>query len=123
MGALLVAAGVLLATQAPDPGPYGLRVLPSVLVVALGMACAAALLSAAILGAVDEGHVGVASGLNSAVAQLGGAIAIALIGAVLSQRGAGLATSFRIAATAGSVLAVAAAACVALPGRARSSAG
>ena len=51
------------------------------------MAIAVAPLTTAVLGAVDEHHVGTASGLNSAVSRAGGLIVVALLGAVLSQRG------------------------------------
>ncbi len=84
--------------------------LPSVLLVALGMACAAAPLTSAVLSAVDQHHQGAASGLNSAVARAGGLGATALLGSVLSATGAGLVTAFHAAAIAGVVVAVAASA-------------
>jgi EmrB/QacA subfamily drug resistance transporter len=112
-GACLVAAGCLLAPLATHRGPYWTTVLPSVVAVALGMACAAAPLTAAILSAVDPRHTGAASGLNSAVAQLGGVIAIALIGAVLAQRGTAFVAAFDVAAVVGAVAALAAAAAIA----------
>lgn len=113
VGACLVAAGCLLATLAGRPGPYWATVLPGVAAVALGMACAAAPLTAAILSAVDARHTGAASGLNSAVAQLGGVIAVALIGGVLAQRGAAFVAAFDAAAIAGALTALAAAAAIA----------
>ena len=58
------------------------------------MTCSAAPLTSAILSAVDAKHTGAASGLNSAVAQLGGVIVIALVGAVLALRGAALIAAF-----------------------------
>jgi len=112
-GALLVAAGLLLALLVRPGAGYWTGVLPSVAAVALGMACAAAPLTAAVLGAVDARHTGAASGLNSAVAQLGGVVAIALIGGVLAQRGAGLTSAFHAAAIAGALAALAAGASIA----------
>jgi EmrB/QacA subfamily drug resistance transporter len=114
VGTLLVAAGFLLALLAGTGGSYWITVLPSVAAIALGMACAAAPLTAAVLGAVDARHTGAASGLNSAVAQLGGVVAIALIGGVLATRGAVFVHAFHLAALVGSVAAVAAALCVRL---------
>jgi EmrB/QacA subfamily drug resistance transporter len=111
-GAALVAAGVLLGMLAAQPGGYVLHVLPAVLVVALGMACAAAPITAAVLGAVDKAHTGAASGLNSAVAQLGGVVAIALLGGVLARKGADFASAFEVAAVVGAIVAAAAAATV-----------
>ena len=113
VGACLVAAGCLLTTLAGHRGPYWATVLPGVVAVALGMACAAAPLTAAVLSAVDPRHTGAASGLNSAVAQLGGVIAVALIGGVLAQRGAAFVAAFDVAAMAGALTALAAAAAIA----------
>jgi predicted MFS family arabinose efflux permease len=111
-GATLVAAGSLLALLIGPGGDYWTAVLPCVVVVALGMSCAAAPLTSAILGAVDAKHTGAASGLNSALAQLGGVIVIALIGAVLAMRGAALIGAFHVAAIAGAIVALAAAAAI-----------
>jgi EmrB/QacA subfamily drug resistance transporter len=113
VGACLVAAGCLLATFAARHGPYWATVLPSVALLALGMACAAAPLTSAVLSAVDSRHTGAASGLNSAVAQLGGVVAVALIGGVLASRGTAFVAAFDIAAVAGAVTALAAAATIA----------
>jgi hypothetical protein len=54
---------------------------------ALGMTIAVAPLTAAVLGSVEERHVAMASGFNSAVARTGGLIATALLGAVLASTG------------------------------------
>jgi hypothetical protein len=78
------------------------------------MACAAAPLTAAVLGAVDARHTGAASGLNSALAQLGGVVAVALLGGVLASRGAVFVRAFHIAAAAGALGALAAGAAILL---------
>jgi hypothetical protein len=65
-----------------------------------------------VLGAVDKAHTGAASGLNSAVAQLGGVVAIALLGGVLARKGADFASAFEVAAVVGAIVAAAAAATV-----------
>lgn len=113
-GAALVAAGCALALLVPKGGGYWTGVLPAVAVVALGMAAAAAPLTAAVLSAVDSRHTGAASGLNSALAQLGGVIAIALIGQVLATRGARFVQAFDVAAVFGVVVALAAGATIAI---------
>jgi EmrB/QacA subfamily drug resistance transporter len=113
-GAGLVACGCALAILAPKGGGYWTGVLPAVSLVALGMAAAAAPLTAAVLGAVDSRHTGAASGLNSAVAQLGGVIVIALIGQVLARRGDAFVAAFSASALAGALLALAAGATIAI---------
>jgi EmrB/QacA subfamily drug resistance transporter len=112
VGASLVAAGCALALLAPRSGGYWTGVLPAVTVAALGMAAAAAPLTAAVLGAVDSRHTGAASGLNSAVAQLGGVIVIAMIGQVLARRGGAFVAAFGASAVVGAVLALAAGASI-----------
>ena len=54
---------------------------------AIGMTIAVAPLTSSVLGSVEEQHVAMASGFNSAVARTGGLIATALLGAVLASDG------------------------------------
>jgi len=120
-GCLLVAAGLLAALLVNTGAGYWTGVLPSVLAVGLGMACAAAPLTTAVLSSVDARHTGAASGLNSAVARVGGVVAIALIGAVLAAHAAALLRAFHLAAIAGTVISAAAAICSAAVGDGASS--
>jgi EmrB/QacA subfamily drug resistance transporter len=87
IGPLVVAAGLLLSRLIHPGGAYWSGVFPTVLVMALGMTIAVAPLTAAVLGSVEERHVAMASGFNSAVARTGGLIATALLGAVLASTG------------------------------------
>ena len=112
-GGLLVASGLLLGLRASG-GAYAADVLPAVAVAAAGMGCAAAPLTSAVLSSVGPDHTGAASGLNSAVAQLGGVIAVALIGGVLAAKGGAFVDAFRIAIVASAGACVAAAAAIAV---------
>ena len=85
--------------------------MPSILIIAIGMAGAVAPLTTAVLASVDSRHTGTASGFNSAVARTGGMIATALLGAVLSQQGEALAFAFRVSAIMAAALSLAAASC------------
>jgi hypothetical protein len=71
---------------------------------ALGMTIAVAPLTASVLGSVEERHVAMASGFNSAVARVGGLIATALLGAVLAAEGAELFGGFHIAMTVSAIV-------------------
>jgi MFS family permease len=106
IGPLIVACGYALSLRIGVDGGYLVTVLPSILAVSLGMAIAVAPLTTAVLSAVDEHHVGTASGLNSAVSRAGGLIVTALLGAVLSQRGEQLIAALHDAALIGAALAL-----------------
>ena len=90
LGPLLVAAGFALGLRIDGDASYWTSVLPSILLISIGMAVAVAPLTTAVLSSVDAHHVGTASGLNSAVSRSGGLIATALLGVVLSQQGQAL---------------------------------
>jgi hypothetical protein len=83
-------------------------------VIALGMACAVAPLTTAVLMSVDSRHTGAASGLNSAVARTGGLIATALVGPVIASSGPALLSAFDVAAAMGAVICSVAAASAAM---------
>jgi EmrB/QacA subfamily drug resistance transporter len=106
IGPLLVAAGFLLGLRIGANGSYWATVLPSIVIVSLGMAIAVAPLTTAVLSAVDDHHVGTASGLNSAVSRAGGLIVVALAGIALSRSGAALIAGLHDAALAGAGLAL-----------------
>jgi predicted MFS family arabinose efflux permease len=106
IGPVIVAVGFLLALRIGSDASYWTGVLPSMVVIALGMACAVAPLTTAVLMSVDAHHVGAASGMNSAVARTGGLVTTALVGGVLAASGPALAHAFGIAAIAGAALCV-----------------
>jgi EmrB/QacA subfamily drug resistance transporter len=108
VGPLVVAAGFVLALRIGVTAAYWTHVLPSVLVIALGLSAAVAPLTTAVLSAVDGRYTGAASGINSAVAETGGLIATALLGVVLASHGASLLAGFHMAMVAGAAVCVAA---------------
>ena len=97
VGPLIVAAGMVLARLIGQDTSYWAGAFPSILVMALGMTIAVAPLTSSVLGSVEEQHVAMASGLNSAVARTGGLIATALLGSVLASKGGQLFAGFHMA--------------------------
>lgn len=97
VGPLVVTAGMSLAPLVSAHSNYWTSAFPMILVMAVGMTIAVAPLTASVLGSVEEQHVAMASGFNSAVARTGGLIATALLGAVLSNSGDALFSGFHAA--------------------------
>jgi EmrB/QacA subfamily drug resistance transporter len=110
-GSLGVAAGFLLLLRLNQDVDYWTDVFPALLILALGMSSTAAPLTTAVLGSVNERHTGSASGLNSALARIGGLVVTALLGIVLSATGSALIAAFHLAVVAGAVMAIGAALC------------
>jgi hypothetical protein len=91
VGPLVAAGGLLLMTRAEPGTTYLTGVLPGVLVFSLGMCLVVAPITSTALTALEPEHAGLASGVNNAVARVGGLLAIAVLPAV-----AGIGTSNRI---------------------------
>jgi MFS family permease len=97
IGPLIVAAGMMLSRLMSQDANYWAGPFPTILVMAIGMTIAVAPLTSSVLGSVEEHHVAMASGFNSAVARTGGLIATALLGAVLASKDAQLFAGFHVA--------------------------
>jgi EmrB/QacA subfamily drug resistance transporter len=97
IGPLVVAAGMAASLLITTSSSYWTGPFPTVLLMAIGMTIAVAPLTASVLGSVEERHVAMASGFNSAVARTGGLIATALLGAVLASSGEELFSGFHVA--------------------------
>ncbi|WP_243983248.1 MFS transporter [Streptomyces sp. NEAU-YJ-81] len=99
-GQLLMAAGLLAMVAVPTDSPAWLSVLLMVPIGA-GGAMAVTALTALLLEKVPAERAGVASGVLNAARQLGGALAVAVFGALVADRSgfvSGLHTSLLIAA-------------------------
>lgn len=96
-GPLIVGAGMLLARMIHEDSSYWTGAFPTIAVMAIGMTIAVAPLTSSVLGSVEEQHVAMASGFNSAVARTGGLIATALLGSVLASKGTDLFDGFHLA--------------------------
>jgi MFS family permease len=105
VGPLVVAAGLVASWLILPDTSYWRGTFPAILVMALGMTIAVAPLTASVLGSVEEKHVAMASGFNSAVARTGGLIATALLGGVLAGTGAQLFARFHAAMTVAAIVA------------------
>jgi len=105
VGPTVVALGMLLAWLVTPGRSYWTGAFPMILVMAIGMTIAVAPLTSSVLGSVEEQHVAMASGFNSAVARTGGLIATALLGSVLSSEGEQLFAGFHGAMVASAIVA------------------
>jgi EmrB/QacA subfamily drug resistance transporter len=79
VGPLVIAAGLLLMTQIEPGDAYVTSVLPAVVVFGLGLTLVVAPVTATVLAAADSRHSGIASGINNAVARVGGLLAVAVL--------------------------------------------
>ncbi|MEK6277404.1 MAG: MFS transporter [Actinomycetota bacterium] len=83
-GPIVGGIGLLMLTRLNVDSDYLTGVLPAILVFGLGLSATVAPLTATVLDSVEERHVGVASGINNAVARVAGLLAIAVLGAVIA---------------------------------------
>ncbi|MEA2434079.1 MAG: hypothetical protein QOG54_1536 [Actinomycetota bacterium] len=79
-GPVGVGIGLLLMRTGVVPGGhYATDILPGVLVFSLGLGFTVAPLTTAVMGAVEERHAGIGSGVNNAVARIAALLAVALL--------------------------------------------
>jgi hypothetical protein len=76
---MVVASSMLLMARIEPGKTYTTSVLPAAVVLGLGLCLTVAPLTAAVLAAVDDHHIGVASGINNAIARLAALLAIAVL--------------------------------------------
>lgn len=87
VGPFVLAAGMLLLLRVGPGASYLGSVLPAVVVFGLGLATVVAPVTATVLAAAPDEHVGVASGVNNAIARAGNLLAIAVLPAVAGLTG------------------------------------
>ena len=79
IGPLVIAGGLILMTRIAPGHSYITSVFPAVVVFSAGLALTVAPLTATVLAAADASRAGVASGVNNAVARVGGLLAVAAV--------------------------------------------
>jgi EmrB/QacA subfamily drug resistance transporter len=92
-GLAIAAVGMTLMGRAPVGGEYAMDVLPAMIVVGLGAGLSFVSITTAALARVDDEASGIASGLLSTSVQIGGALGVAALVAVASERSSNLIAS------------------------------
>ncbi len=89
-GLVLIAAGLLLFTQAPVTGGYALHVLPVMVLLGIGIAVSFPSLMTLAMSGATPSDAGLASGLVNTTVQVGGALGLAVLATLASSRSASL---------------------------------
>jgi MFS family permease len=87
LGPLVAAGGLLLLSRVGPGSSYATAILPAIVVFGMGLALTVAPLTAAVMAAVEERHLGAGSGVNNAVARVAGLLSVALLPLVAGLRG------------------------------------
>src|SRR6266481_1057543 len=82
-GPIIAACGLILLAFVDFRESYWTGVFPAICVLAIGMTITVPPLTSTVMSSVGEARAGIASGINNAVARVGGLFAVAALGAVL----------------------------------------
>jgi len=110
VGPVVIALGLLLMRRIGADTTYVGGVLPALIVFSLGLALTVAPLTTTVLSALPDHQAGVASGVNNAVARIGGLLAVAVLPALAGLTGAAyrepvrFSSGFHVAVTIGAGL-------------------
>jgi EmrB/QacA subfamily drug resistance transporter len=81
VGPIVAACGLAMLAVVDFRQRYWTGVFPSMFLLGVGMSITVPPLTSTVMGAAGEAHAGIASGINNAVARVGGLLAVAALGA------------------------------------------